>query len=621
MSRRAIKFMFAPGDQIVSGVNFLANAILLSGAKPTEAGYNTNRTLQPVGQPLSIGFSNWVGHRVAGKRASHVPSCARRPGLPIDRFSVRGRPHLRRYPLLILTLVFGLHLALLAAYGHVRADRMVIRGIDSVGYYAYFQSLYFDHDLDFTDEFEEIGEGRVPYFITETGRPSNFFSIGPAIALSPFLLAADAVAHLTGQPTDGSSSPYHVAAFLGLTFYAWLALILMALWLGMHFGKGPGAWAAMLAWGGTTFLYYSAPIAFMPHAIGTAASALILLSCDRKGSDRLPGACLMGVALGLGMLARWQNALLVFYPLVQSVLRWRRSEDSRSAFVGEIKFWSVFTLSSLLAFSPQIAAWYVIYGKLVLVPMGEGFLRYFQPRILQLLTSMERGLFTWTPITLLAVLGLAAVRAPLASRAAALGACFLAQLYLNSIVMDWDASWGFGMRRFTEMTPIMAFGIGAWLTRWDAREWRRAVIAIGMLFFVWNELFIYQYIHHLISWDAPLTWHEYAGDKFHLSRSLLRRRWHNQARLELMSGDLGESLASIEQAKQFDRQHDDIYLIEAVVYESMGDFERAERTLLKAQSIRPGNPHLPFLFRRVREKLEAGEANPSIAPALPPGDP
>ena len=58
-----------------------------------------------------------------------------------------GAPASRRGPLAFLLAIYAGHALLLAAYGHLRPERLNIRGIDPVAYYSFFHSLYFDHAL------------------------------------------------------------------------------------------------------------------------------------------------------------------------------------------------------------------------------------------------------------------------------------------------------------------------------------------------------------------------------------------------------------------------------------------------------------------------------------------
>ena len=60
----------------------------------------------------------------------------------------------------------------------------------------------------------------------------------------------------------------------------------------------------------------------------------------------------------------------------------------------------------LLVFMPQLAAWQVIYGELLITPQGGGFMKWTDPAIGSVLFSLNHGLFTWTPAVVLAVIGI-----------------------------------------------------------------------------------------------------------------------------------------------------------------------------------------------------------------------
>ena len=59
---------------------------------------------------------------------------------------------------------------------------------DAPGYYVYLRSIAIDRDLDFANEWRRWGFPELP--VTATGRRTNLYAIGPAIAWSPFFAAA-----------------------------------------------------------------------------------------------------------------------------------------------------------------------------------------------------------------------------------------------------------------------------------------------------------------------------------------------------------------------------------------------------------------------------------------------
>jgi hypothetical protein len=117
----------------------------------------------------------------------------------------------------------------------------------------------------------------------------------------------------------------------------------------------------------------------------------------------------------------------------------------------------------IVVFSPQLYFWKVVRGGWLAMPAGAHGAQWTSPALGDVLFSPDRGLFSWTPLLLLAVLGLI----PFARRHPRLGALLLAafvlQIYINATV-EWFGH-GFGARRFANCTLIFAIGLAA-LLRW-----------------------------------------------------------------------------------------------------------------------------------------------------------
>ena len=60
----------------------------------------------------------------------------------------------------------------------------------------------------------------------------------------------------------------------------------------------------------------------------------------------------------------------------------------------------------LVAFSPQMAVWYVLYGQPFTVPQGPSFMQWASPHHVAVLFSDNHGLFSWAPLLLLSLVGL-----------------------------------------------------------------------------------------------------------------------------------------------------------------------------------------------------------------------
>lgn len=366
---------------------------------------------------------------------------------------------------------------------------------DGIMYYVYVRSLMKDGDLDFSNEYAHYGrldreDLRVP---TVTGLRRSIFSVGPGLMWTPFFLAGEAVGRsraALGAPTDLSGyGPIHVnAVALGTFLYGFLAVLLVHALLRRHFRPGVALAAALLMWLATFLHWYMVHQPTMSHAVSACAAAAVLWLWDRGRDDRSTGgALLLGLAIGLAMCIRWQNALFIVLPAFDLARRAIRREPRTGVATGA----AALALGVVLGALPQMLAWNALYGTWVLAdpPHGADFVRLDHPFLLQTLFASRHGLLSWTPVLWAGFLGFV----PLYRRRPALAMPLLAPLvlmtYVNACSGDWWAGGSFSNRRFDGLLPVFACGLAAAI---DAiRSWLRrapaAALSIVVLpFVVWT---------------------------------------------------------------------------------------------------------------------------------------
>jgi hypothetical protein len=116
-------------------------------------------------------------------------------------------------------------------------------------------------------------------------------------------------------------------------------------------------------------------------------------------------------------------------------------------------------------------------------------MQWRSPQIVQVLFSDWHGLFTWTPLFLLAVIGLAWLARDRPDIAVTLGAVFLVSVYANAAVSQWWAGEAFGARRFVSLFPVFAIGLAAIYRRLG----RRTIVMVSLAFIAYNGLLLLQY--------------------------------------------------------------------------------------------------------------------------------
>jgi hypothetical protein len=418
----------------------------------------------------------------------------------------------------ILSLVFVLTLPLVNPW---------VRG-DGVGYYAFGRALLIEHDLNFEKDwlmantsFREARtdpEGNiVPTQYTGTNHLDNHFSIGPAILWSPFLITAH-VAVLTWDamgghiPADGYSRPYVVAMALGTAIYAFVAL-----WISFHIARKyfSGRWAFLATlgiWFASSLPVYMYFNPSWSHAHSAFAVALFLWYWDRTRPERtwLQWAILGGLG-GLMIDIYYVNGLLLLLPLLESLAAyWSALTTSDARLIPRLFFKNaLFSAAVILTFLPTLIVKKIIYGSYVTFGY-EHLWAWTSPAFFSVCFSSDHGLFSWTPILLLAVVGLFFFAKNDQNPAVYLIAVFAAFLYTIGCYADWDGLSSFGNRFFISLTPLFIFGLAALFNRLEHAWQERGAFVFSAsataVLIVWNLGLLYQWGTHLIPVRGPITW-------------------------------------------------------------------------------------------------------------------
>ncbi len=407
---------------------------------------------------------------------------------PDRRLPWLERPHAGVTLILGLALLFWLCFVLAGTFSPPEER---IAGAEPVACYAWIRSLAFDRDLDFENEYraltfgDEATEGR---FInpdgprTPSGRLPNAASIGPGLLWAPFLALGHAAARLARLPADGFSQPYHTAVFLANIVYGTAGALLTCAALRAWWGKWASALAAVAAWAASPALYYTYAREAMPHAAAFFASALFIFvwSHLRRRAAWWAWAG-MGAALGLAALVQWQCAAFIVVPAVDALWRARRAGLARLL---------VCAVAALLVFSPQLLAWHALFETPMPSMGGEESMAWLAPAFFRVLFSAREGLFTWTPLMAVGLLGLCLWPRDDRQAWVAIVAAVLIQIYLAACARDTGAS--FGARHLVASVPFYAMGLAALFSRYQAARPRWMALAVTLCV-VWNTLFVMQF--------------------------------------------------------------------------------------------------------------------------------
>lgn len=395
----------------------------------------------------------------------------------------------------LFALAYGASLVL-----RPKPDGRIVMG-DALHHYVQVRSAIFDRDLHFRNEYVRMYglDGQHPetqwvYEGTATGHVRNLMPAGPALLWAPGILAVTAVVWVLNQlgastyPVDGYGRVFQAVAGLTGIAAAAAGVWLSALTSSELFGRRAGAWAALIAWLSTSALYYSVISPTYSHAASLlATSAFWYVFVRTRNEASLRRYVLLGATAGAAALMRWQDALVLAVVALDLLWRLLHGLSARRGVV----FGVVTLLAAAVAFLPQMFVWQTLYGQPLALPQGEGFMRWTQPALIDVLFSDWHGLLTWTPIVALALGGLAVAwrRDPLVGSAAVL--FFVLSWYVNAAAADWWAGEAFGARRFVSCVPVFALGMAALIARWSPSL--KALTVAGSVAIAHTFLLLVQY--------------------------------------------------------------------------------------------------------------------------------
>jgi hypothetical protein len=164
----------------------------------------------------------------------------------------------------------------------------------------------------------------------------------------------------------------------------------------------------------------------------------------------------------------------------------------------------LFLAGLLLTLTPHFAAKWVVHGS----PLATGYRDAFfwaTPRLWQVGFSAEHGLFSWTPVLLLALAGLVG----LAWRDRRVGggalAVFLLFYYAVASYQNWHGQSSFGNRFFLSFTALFVLGAAVAVEWSDRARLGRPLATLALVMLVaWNVGFMFQWGTNLVPNRGPV---------------------------------------------------------------------------------------------------------------------
>ena len=391
---------------------------------------------------------------------------------------------LRRF--VALTAILGL-----AGYVWIYAAHLADAPIRSDGYsyYVYLPAWLLNGDPTLDSVARDCCGGTFPEFSGITRWPGtkrwvNPHPIGVAVLTLPFFVGAHLLTRWSNLPPDGFSFYYqYVCGLAGLS--ALLAgLAVLRVLLTRHFTSGVALAALVTITWGTNLFHYGVYDSAFSHAFSFFLSAaLMLLTEDWWEEPTWRGSVLIGMVGALVVLTRHPNAVfLLIVPAYGAAARasWTQAVAiawKRKAMIAAMLGVAVTAvLPQLLIYRQATGHWFVsAYGQV-------GHFDFRSPHLLGVLFGVQKGLFFWSPVLLLAVAGVTVASGVAQRFRVAALVIFAVDTWLIASWSDWQFGGSFGHRGFTDGLALAAVFLAAFFQWTTTRpKLARVVCAIATL--------------------------------------------------------------------------------------------------------------------------------------------
>lgn len=337
---------------------------------------------------------------------------------------------------------------------------------DGFGYFAYLPALLYG---DFSFDFIETGgwEHSLKLIQVEEGLV-NKYPVGVAIMESPFFLVAHLLSllrdALTGSATaTGYTNLYQYMVLFGGVFYWMVGTVLLYRMLTVYLGfsKRVSLLSCAVITYGTNLFHYASYDACFSHVYSYFLFNLFLYYLcwyeerDAEHQNKWWQTCIFGFSAGLIFMCRNTNILFVLTYVFYGVRDWETLKKRAVVILRPIRAVPII-LTGFVTIFPQLLYWHTATGHWFAYSYGGEKFYWLAPELGNFLFSVKKGLFFWSPVLFLSVLGMIIAYKKREKLYTGLVVFFLLIVYVSSTWWMWYYGGSFGQRVAVDFMGLFA---------------------------------------------------------------------------------------------------------------------------------------------------------------------
>ena len=382
-------------------------------------------------------------------------------------------------------------------------------GSDAKGYYAYLPATFVYQDLNF-GFFDEIEKekyfnesGFYDYRSYYKGKVINKYFVGTAIAQLPFFIVAHSMSKSLGFDSDGYSKPYLISVTISSLFYLLIGLVYLSKMLNLYkIEKWNNAIVLITFVFGSNLFCYSVIENGFSHIYSFAFIAIFIYHV-KKYFQNFQAKYIFFIAIMLGfiVLIRPVNGLVIFsIPFIAGSKE--RLKGGFSHLIHNQKGATI--LASILAVvivSIQLIIYKISTGSFLVFSYGQEGFNFLSPHMLDILFSYRKGLFLYTPIFLVSLIGLYFLYKKSKFETYALVAFLILLVYVLSSWWNWWYGGSFSSRVFIEYIPFFALLLGFSLKSVQHKLKRGMLLSVIAVLIIICQIQTYQFRYYFIHYE------------------------------------------------------------------------------------------------------------------------
>ena len=376
---------------------------------------------------------------------------------------------------------------------------------DTFGYSAYMPLLFINknvilHDFTFFENINNIYKNTptLYQFITlENGNVITKYTVGWSILMTPFYFIGHLIAKLFHFKLDGYSFPYQLMIYLGSTFYSILGLHYLKKIVLHFFNDLISAFTFLsIVFGTNYFLMQSISPGSTHNLEFTFLAILIWQTIKFHQLPSIKKGLFLGFLIGIIGTIRPPDLIFGCIPLFWNLDHYSNLKDKIIHFWKNFKKEVIISILSILSILfIQFLYWKITSGHFFINSYnnpGENF-DWLTPYTFDFLFSFRKGWLIYSPIMLLAIIGLYYWRKKENQHGNFIILIVLIFIYVVSCWTNWWYAASYSQRPMVDIYPLLAIGLGFFFLHLKQKRFQKFIYFVSLIFILFNLFQSYQY--------------------------------------------------------------------------------------------------------------------------------